>query len=263
MDPSRATEAGAAAEEDASELSETTDAERAALHALLFEHREGLVLADVAVELRLSEARAEELLRTQEVRQLIRSDIDEERGALRYVTLRVRPPSTDARTALAKLEAARSSRRDAKKRGWGIAIAVVVAGAGVSLGWVAVRRLVVAVASVSASPPSAAPLPIAIAEGTATRPSVSDSPITRGDELASARQASAQGRAWAEEVADLERRAQRLEEDAHASGCAGAWSSGGRCYVSNRLMTRAVFDDERARLALRVAQLRRLLEESR
>jgi hypothetical protein len=92
---------------------------------------------------------------------------------------------------------------------------------------------------------------------------VSDNPITRGDELASARQASAQGRAWAEEVADLERRAQRLEEDARASGCAGAWSSDGRCYVSNRLMTRAVFDDERARLALRVAQLRRLLEESR
>jgi len=87
-------------------MQRTTEAERRALHALLFAHP-GMTLADVAIELGLSEDDAEALLRMQEQKQLVRSAVDENEGCLRYVTLRASEPSAGVDSALAELETSR------------------------------------------------------------------------------------------------------------------------------------------------------------
>lgn len=220
---------------------ETDEAERAALHALLFEHREGLALADVAVELGLTETRAEELLRAQERRELVRSEVDEREGVLRYVTLRVSAPSIDARAARAALAASRAAVRDGAARVWRIVATGLLTALLAMTGWFAIHRTDVA--------------------ATEARPSTYA--LASGDEHASARHASSQHRAWKAEADDLTARLGRLDGDARSNDCAARWTSGKACYVSHRSMTRPVFDAERARMTLRDAELRRLLEESR
>lgn len=227
-----------------------SEAERAALHSLLFEHQRGLALADVVVELGLTEARAEELLRTQEARRLVRSEVDEDEGVLRYVTLRVSPPSSDAKSAIASLVFARSAVRHANRRARGAAVAVLSFVLVVMVGGFALRRTAVEYAARARVAP---PLPVEPA-GAA---------LARGDEHAASWNASAQRRSWTQEAGDLDARVHRLEDDARTGVCTAPWSLGEPCYVSHRLMTRAMFDDERGRMAKRAAQLRGLLEQSR
>lgn len=224
---------------------DTAEAERAALHALLFEHREGLALADVAVELGLTEARAEELLRAQEVQQLVRSDVDEDAGVLRYVTLRVSAPTVGARASVAALAQARAGDRARTGRARRVVLAGVVVLVVAAAGWLGIRWAVRTVAELVASAHE------------------ERAPGSSGDERAAAHGASLQRRAWIEEEADLDGRIAHLDADARASDCAARWASGDSCYVSHRRMTQPVFDDERARMVLRAAQLRRLLEHSR
>ena len=220
---------------------EPIEAERRALHALLFEHPRGLTLADLAIELAVTEERAEELLRTQEVKQLIRSEVDEDAGVLRYVTLRASAPSTDASTAIHHLHAARFAHLDATRRRLRVVLGAMAVGVAVAAVSFLIVHAVRWLSATGSSPPS---LPLA-------------------DERAFAVAAAERRRAWVDEAEDLHVRTERLDDDACTSDCLAHWSSEEPCYVSHRLMTRAMFDDERARMALRAAQLRRLLEESR
>jgi hypothetical protein len=228
------------------DLGKAIEAERTALHALLFEHRQGLALADIAVELGLTEERAEELLRTQEVRQLVRSEVDEDEGVLRYVTLRVSPPSSDAKSALASLIAVRSAVLHARRRARAAAVSVVATVLFAAGGWFALRHLADASGG---STTVAHPLLVEVARA----------PLARADEQASVSNASAQRRAWIEEANDIDARVERLEGEAIASVCITRWTLGEPCYVSHRLMTRAFFDDERGRMTQRAAQLRGLV----
>lgn len=227
-----------------------TEHARRALHALLYEHPRGLTLADVAIELRLTEAAAADLLRAQEVSELVRSDVDEAAGVLRYVTLRASAPSVDARGAIAELNASRSAaRRDARARVWWagrIGVAAVVAG----VACFGVQRIAVMLRHAATPHVANASVPPA-------------APASLGEDHASALAAAEKRRAWSAEADDLEERARRLDDDARSSACAVHWQSGEPCYVSHRLLTLPTFDAERARMALRAAQLRRLLDDSR
>ena len=66
---------------------------------------------------------------------------------------------------------------------------------------------------------------------------------------------------WKTERADLEGRI--ATQRSAGSGCAEVWKKDEGCYVRGRLLSRANYDEELARMTLRRAELDRLLELSR
>ncbi len=145
-----------------------------------------------------------------------------------------------AERAEAKAEAARV--RDGRR-----ALAVV-AGAGLA----ALLALYALVAWAFRPTPSAAPASpaVAAAPGPVAPDPVAAGPAAPGPAVAPDPSAAA-------ERADLLARIAKLEAEATTAGCAAAWNGAGTCYVSNRLMSRAQFDGELARMRARAAELAR------
>ena len=257
-----------------------------ALHALLFAHPNGLGLADIAGELRLERAVAEALLDAEQRQWFVDMVLDDDGG--RYVTMRKVKP---ARPAAQALEAHRMASQDRAKvrRYWRIglgAVAILVSAS--ALAWRQSRR------SDGATPPVTTHVPSELAQSAAgpgvtsrpteeataaTEPSPSPSPMppsprtrvaetsreptSMREDFARAAGAREDLAEWQQESRDLEQRIATLRANVTSSGCASRWDAGDRCYVSHRLMSRTDVDEELARMELRRASLRRVIDVAR
>ena len=219
-----------------SEQLDSKELERRLLHALLLEHG-GMTVEDVAAELGLTRAAAEELLDAELGAGLVDLRVEDQV----YVSLRrVRPAS--AALVRAELEHPRERARR-RKRALFLALptlAIVAAG----IWYVATR------------PPRPDPPPVA---ATPSPPGAAGT----FNERVEARLAGERRRQWEADLADRERRLTQLDAEATSADCAAKWNAGATCYVSHRAMTRLDFDEERALILSEIAKLRRMLDESR
>lgn len=208
---------------------------RRALHALLHEHPAGVTSLDVATQLGLSHAEADAMLS----REAGVGGVDlvgVEDGEELWVSKTKIRPFTTARAIVGGMEAERSLGR----RAWLLGVGSLVGACGLAvLAW---------------RSSSSAPDPSPAAERVEA--------VSPPDPVR-AREAGEQRRAWTDERADLEQRIAALADDANRAGCEDKWASTNSCYVSHRLMTRAAYEEERARMLLLLAELERALELSR
>ncbi len=212
------------------------DAEDRALHALLFEHERGLEAIDVADALGTSVESAQALLDAEARAQRV-DLVGIEEGEARWVTLRATPPTASFTEALRELVDLRAARAGARKNRFRLAAAVglLVAGA------IALHALPRRTAD--------ATLPV----------------VAASDEATAEHRVAAAMAAWrraeqAAEADDLARRARELGLAVTAANCDASWRVGRRCYVGGRLASRAEVEVDRAWMAAREAELRRLLE---
>lgn len=219
-----------------SEKLDSKELERRLLHALLLEHG-GMTVEDVAAELGLTRAAAEELLDAELRAGLVDLRIEDQV----YVSLR-KIRTTSAALVRAELEHARAG---ARRRKLALLVALptaVIVAAGV---WYVATR-----------PPAPEPPAIAV---TPSPPGAAGN----FDERVEARLAGARRRQWETDLADREQRLAKLDAEADSADCAEKWKAGATCYVSHRNMTRLDFDEERALLLSEITKLRRMLEHSR
>ncbi len=212
------------------------NADRArAIQPLLFEHPEGLTLEDVADEIGVPSEEADALL-DRELRAGAATVDCDASGALVYRSTRRRRPRRSVDQVLRHADAREVERAALAHR--------------LRLRWAAIAGVlaIALVLGVLASRRAQAPAP-ALAPTSPAAPRVED--------RAEAARAAARRRQWQQELEALlgVQRALAAEVDA----CTGAWSAGHACYAAGRTWTSAAHGTERARVALRVSELRELL----
>jgi hypothetical protein len=205
---------------------------REALHALLFEHPDGLTTADVAVKFALRTNQTQELLDIEAAQGLIDIQVDEV-GMVIYKTNCRSVPVRDATSARVAYFASRSLRTKRAQRIL-FALCASITGCGVILGVAVLVRQTVA--------------------------SLQTNKTVTAEERVEAQIAKERRAEWTREAEDIEHRIAGFDAEAASQSCATNWSRGDTCYMSHRFLKKAEFDEERARMSLRAAEVRRLLE---
>jgi hypothetical protein len=217
-----------------------------ALYALLHEYPDGLTLEDVSSELSLTRSETQTVL-DREVNARLVDIRGYEEGQLLYVSMRKIRPEHDSNAAIDMLRQSRA--RHVARRRANRAIMILGSAAIVTFGigiWLTVRTPANNLGQDSSAPTTF----------------LSPTTVTIEDRV-EAQLAADRSRRWSAEAQDIDKRIERLDRDAAAGDCAIKWANGEPCHTSNRLLTKVSFDEERARLALRSAELKQLVGSSK
>ena len=199
---------------------------RRRLHVLLQDRPEGVTDADISFGLGLARAEAHRLLSEEEVAGHVRQEFHAEPQprTLWFTNTTIRPPGLPP------------PRRSSPSV---LLVSSLVVAAGL---------VVVAFVTLSQRQPDPRSTYAAAA-----------APIT-SEERVEADLAGRQADRWREELGSLLDYLSALEEAAENDDCDAVWAGGSECFTGGRLLSRANFQEERARMQLRVAELQGLLD---
>ncbi len=255
------------------------------LHRLLWEHPEGLTLADLSIALGISRSEIEAILVSEIANSLVRNDFNPESGQdLFFTSLKRAPISAEASPQSVSTSESHTSGRELTRAAPTLSrMQLLAAVAGIIAAVLSVAKLTghlgpaevvvvdgraASVKPVSSSTPAAQPM--GVESGSAlTRPpevlesiAIVHSPTSAVEERIQAELAGHRRSQWRKELDSLSLRLGEMEKELVASGCKDTWTSETLCYVGGRLQTRHAHASEVAELSLRAARIEEALAAS-